>query len=284
MNAGVIGDNLLNPDLDGLSKLLEALDPWLSQVVIVGGWAHRLFRYHPRAQAVGYEPLLTLDTDVAIPVKLEIRGHDLRARLASAGFKEQFLGEHLPPATHYQLGDKKGSFYAEFLTPLIGSEYDRDGHRRATTQVAGVTSQNLRYVDLLLGSPWKVELSRANGFPFDNAKQIQIAHPTRFMAQKLLIHDQRERRSRAKDILYLHDTIELFGASLDVLQEEWRMGPRGALPESAIRVVENASDTLFSHVTEGIRAAVQVASGRALTPEGVQELCRAGLKVVFGNS
>lgn len=114
MNAGVIGDNLLNPDLDGLSKLLEALDPWLSQVVIVGGWAHRLFRYHPRAQAVRYEPLLTLDTDVAIPVELEVRGHDLRARLASAGFKEQFLGEHRPPATHYQLGDKEGSFYAEF--------------------------------------------------------------------------------------------------------------------------------------------------------------------------
>jgi len=46
-------------------------------------------------------------------------------------------------------------------------------------RVAGVTSQNLRYVDLLLASPWKVELSRANGFPFEDPKQIQIAHPTR---------------------------------------------------------------------------------------------------------
>src|ERR1700688_481869 len=97
---------------------------------IVGGWAHRLFRYHPLAQAVQYEPLLTLDTDVALPVRLEVREQDLRDRLASAGFKERFLGEHQPPATRYRLGDEEGSFYVEFLTPLIGSEHDRDGNLR----------------------------------------------------------------------------------------------------------------------------------------------------------
>src|ERR1700675_615476 len=147
MNYGTIvktsSNEIHNPDIDGLSKLLEALDPWLPQIVVVGGWAHRLFRYHPLAQTVQYEPLLTLDTDVALPVRLEVREQDLRDRLASAGFKERFLGEHQPPATHYQLGDEEGSFYVEFLTPLIGSEHDREGNLRATTRVAGVTSQNL---------------------------------------------------------------------------------------------------------------------------------------------
>jgi hypothetical protein len=73
-----------NPDLDRLSKLVEALDPWLSQVVILGGWAHRLLRYHPLAQAVSHEPLLTLDTDVAIPVTLEVQEQDLRDRFVSS--------------------------------------------------------------------------------------------------------------------------------------------------------------------------------------------------------
>ena len=45
------------------------------------------------------------------------------------------------------------------------------------------------------------------------------------MAQKLLIHEQRERRSRAKDILYLHDTIELLGAALDVPQRDFSPAP-----------------------------------------------------------
>jgi hypothetical protein len=45
-NENTISNEIHNPDIDGLSKLLEALDPWLPQIVIVGGWAHRLFRYH----------------------------------------------------------------------------------------------------------------------------------------------------------------------------------------------------------------------------------------------
>jgi hypothetical protein len=249
-------------------------------VVIVGGWAHRLLRYHPLAQAVPHEPLLTNDADVAVPAALEVREQELRDRLSRADFNERFVGDDQPPATHYELGEEGGGFYAEFLTPLIGSEYDRKGNRRATAQVGGITSQNLRYVDLLLDSPWTVELSRGNGFAFETPKQVRIAHPTRFMPQKLLIHEKRDRRSRAKDILYLHDTIELLGGSLDVLREEWNR-VRQALPEGAIRTVEGAVDAMFSKITDDIRGAAQAAAGRALTPEGVQELCRAGLRIVF---
>jgi hypothetical protein len=100
------------------------------------------------------------------------------------------------------------------------------------------------------------------------------------MAQKLLIHEKRDRRSRAKDILYLHDTIELLGASLDVLGEEWKLAKQG-LPQSPVRTVEASVDTMFSKVTDDIRSAALAAAGRALTPQGVQELCRAGLKIVF---
>ena len=53
-------------DVEHFAQLIEALDPWLGQVVIIGGWAHRLYRLHPLAQPLNYEPLGTLDTDVAI--------------------------------------------------------------------------------------------------------------------------------------------------------------------------------------------------------------------------
>lgn len=274
-------NDIVNPDLDGLARLIEALEPWLSQIVIIGGWAHRLFRYHQQAQAVSYDPLITLDTDIAIPSKLEAGEQDIRSRLQQAGFEEEFLGDNQPPATHYRLGNKDRSFYAEFLTPLIGSEYDREGNRRATSQVAGVTSQNLRYIDLLLAAPWKVKLSPANGFALQNGKDVRVANPTHFMAQKLLIHERREPRSRAKDILYVHDTIELFGASLDVLNQEWNVRARSLLPEKAVATVESAADVLFAKVTDDARRAGQSAAGRALSAKALQELCRAGLKVVF---
>jgi len=79
------------------------------------------------------------------------------------------------------------------------------------------------------------------------------------MVQKLLIQEKRDRRSRAKDVLYLHDTIELLGASLDILGEEWKIARQG-LSESAVRTVETAVDTMFAKVTDDIRSAAQVAA------------------------
>lgn len=38
---------------------------------------------------------------------------------------------------------------------------------------------------------------------------------------------------------------------------------------------------MFSKMTDDIRGAAQAAAGRALTPQAVQELCRAGLKIAF---
>ncbi len=39
-----------------------------------------------------------------------------------------------PPATHYHLVDQ-GGFYAEFRSPLVGSEYGQRGERKATREV-----------------------------------------------------------------------------------------------------------------------------------------------------
>jgi len=38
--------------------------------------------------------------------------------LVARGFREEFVGDQQPPATHYRLGGAKSVFYAEFLTPL----------------------------------------------------------------------------------------------------------------------------------------------------------------------
>jgi hypothetical protein len=42
-------------DLANFARLVEAIRPWLTHFVIVGGWAHRLNRFHPLAtnQEVG---------------------------------------------------------------------------------------------------------------------------------------------------------------------------------------------------------------------------------------
>jgi hypothetical protein len=85
-------------ELEPFARLIEALEPWLEQVVIIGGWAHRLYRLDPRAQKLTYPPLTTLDSDVAVPAKIDAKGENIRERLLAAGFQEEFVGSRTPQA------------------------------------------------------------------------------------------------------------------------------------------------------------------------------------------
>jgi hypothetical protein len=49
-----------SPDYASFARLVESLRPWLDQVV------HRLYRLHPLARQLRYEPLATLDADIAL--------------------------------------------------------------------------------------------------------------------------------------------------------------------------------------------------------------------------
>jgi len=178
----------VNPEYASFARLVESLRPWLDQVVIIGGWAHRLYRLYPLAEPPQYEPLATLDADVALPRRLRVAGDEIYQRLRANGFEPEFLGHHRPPAAHYRLTEPGIQFYAEFLTPLTGSAITRRGSQKATQRVGGISSQNLRYIEVLLAAPWSLTLSPSNGFPVTNEAQVQITNPVSFLAQKILIH------------------------------------------------------------------------------------------------
>ena len=106
-------------DSEAFARLIRALRPWLGQVVIVGGWAHRLHRLHPLATTPAYEPIRTRDADVALSLHAPMEG-DIRFALERQGFARAFLGTDTPPVTQYRLGEQDGGFYTEFLVPLTG--------------------------------------------------------------------------------------------------------------------------------------------------------------------
>ncbi len=258
------------------ARLLMALQPWLPHIVIVGGWAHQLYRLHPHAQSLNYPPLSTLDTDIALPQRTPMGEEDIRSRLLGHGFFEEFMGEDHPPATHYHLGGDSSGFYAEFLTPLIGSELDRSKKRKATARIAGVASQRLRFIELLLDQPWSI------GFEQSSFRtSVQIANPVAFIAQKVLIHGKRARPDRVKDILYIHDTLEVFGARLPDLHELWRTAVAPKLQTSSARKVLAAPKELFPEVTDDIRSAAEISVERALSPEEIRAACHYGLSRIF---
>ena len=271
----------LQSDVEYFARLVDALEPWLDQVVIIGGWAHRLYRLHPLAQPLEYEPLGTFDTDIAVPLDLPVTGEQIRARLLERNFREELMGNMQPPAAHYRVESGDNSFYAEFLTPLEGSAVKRGGRRDVTARVSGVSVQKLRYLELLLQNPWDVMIAPATGYPTPGVRRILVPNVAAFLVQKILIHEMRDRDRRAKDILYIHDTIEVFGGNLAAIREHWQTNVRPGLHARAARVVERAAEEYFHEVNDSIREAARIATGRSLTPEMVREVCAFGWQQVF---
>ena len=212
----------------------------------------------------------------------QVTGDKIYQRLASNGFKAEFVGHHKPPAAHYRLTDPGIEFYAEFVAPLAGSTVSRTGKPKATRRVGGISSQNLRYVEFLLARPWSVTLFANNGFPLANEAEVQIANPVSFLAQKILIYGRRNRQDRAKDILYMHDTIETFAKRIDELRAEWTANIQRELHPNSVRTVQRAASLVFGAVTDPIRAASRIVQGRALPPEAIRETCSLGFTRVFG--
>ncbi|HEX6044666.1 MAG TPA: GSU2403 family nucleotidyltransferase fold protein [Pyrinomonadaceae bacterium] len=267
-------------DLKNFGRLVEALRPWLPHLVIVGGWAHRLHRFHPLATSQEYQPLRTRDVDLAFSLNAPLEG-DLSAALMAAGFEEELSGEHTPPVTHYYLGEQDAGFYAEFLTVKEGSGIKRDGKPDLTISRAGITAQKLRYLELLLAGPWKLRLGAESNVPIARAVDLVVANPVSFIVQKLLIHKQRDAAKKAQDILYIHDTLELFGASLHELQMVWANEIRPRISAKKAKEAVRTASVLFENVTDTIRNAARIPGDRNLQPENLRAAIHYGLGEVL---
>jgi hypothetical protein len=268
-------------DLAAFARLLDALRPWLGHVVIIGGWAHRLHRFHPLAHPPQYAPLRTKDADIAFSISTPLAG-DIAAALKAAGFHEDFSGEHTPPITQYRLGVDDQEFFAEFLAPLHGSGFKRNGQPDVTVAKAGVTAQKLRHLDLLLVHPWSVQLTAELGVPLSSPANVMLSNPVTFIAQKLLIQKHRKAAKKAQDTLYIHDTLELYGGELAALKALWQERVAPTMHAKTARTVVELQKEQFGAVNDVIRNAARIPQDRVVTAERMQAACAYGLGEIFG--
>jgi hypothetical protein len=260
-------------------RLVDALQPYLPDVVVVGGWAHRLFTRHPLAASPGFVPLMTDDADVAVPLRLRRREVTLLDRLEEAGFTEDMKGDDKPPVTHYRLGE--GEFYVEFLAPTTGESVRRSGERDVTARVQGIVAQKLPHVDVLLVEPWTVSLPSAGR----DAVQVRIPNAVTYLAQKVLVLPDREKDKQSNDVVYVHDTLMMFADNLPALGQLWA-SLEARLTKKQVRDVGRAIDALFGQVDDRIRRAAITArgTGRGSPPsaELIRARCHDGLHAILG--
>src|SRR5437667_8785961 len=113
------------------------------------------------------------------------------------------------------------------------------------------------------------------------AESTELANPTSFLAQRILIHEDRVYKDRAKDLLYIHDTIEVFSESLEELRNIFQTDVAPKLHPRRRAELAGAADKLFGKVDDTIREASRMAAGRKLSPERLAESSRAGLGEIF---
>lgn len=268
-------------DLEAFAKLVQALDPWRGQMIFIGGWGHRLHTLHPDALKQSFEPVFTRDTDLAFANRAPLEGN-IKAALAAHGFKEEFSGSSKPPAAHYTLGNEENGFYAEFLTPLVGSPYKRNGEPDATAAVAGISAHKIAHLGVLLEDPWIVTVGPEVGVPLDKPADLQVANPLCFMVQKFLILNNRTKNKRQQDLLYVHDTLLLFGDILPQLRNTWRSVVKPRLQEREVATVEREIQQAFSGVTPDIQGATRIPRDRDLDPAEFLATCKLSFQTILG--
>src|SRR6185503_19597784 len=101
-----------------------------------------------------------------------------------------------------------------------------------------VVAQKLRHLQLLFTNPWIVRVNKEVGIPVHSSIDVLVPNPVSFIAQKLLIEEDRNPDKKAQDALYIHDTLELFGGDLPALRELWRNTVKLSLPQKTAATVE----------------------------------------------
>jgi len=218
-----------------LGHVLRGISPYLDTLVLVGGFAVWLCRFHPRAAQTEIVPLRTFAVDLAAPPEVRsMAGRSLSDLVAAAGLQPTFFGDQIPPVMKFfpvrestsPRDNPADQYCVEFFTPLTGRTAGRAGRVSPTKEIQkGITAQRLRYLHLLMVDPWRVSLKVLPGMKgkADERIRVKVPHPGLFVAHKILISDEAGRREkRGKDMAFLYEVLALFRRDIPLLAQEVR--------------------------------------------------------------
>lgn len=206
-------------------KAVEALRPYLGDLICIGGCANALYRYHPNAATIRFPYLGTMDADWMTPLRLPLNGRLPIAQLMQqADFSEETIGADERPAVKYRLRNSDFPAEIEFLCQRSGIRGGRKTEEISSHPVQkGLLAQPLRYLDILEHDPWELDLGRVPEFECLSGTVIRLPNPMAYVAQKILINAQRrESASKAKDFYYIYEISVIFRDYLDTLEMNCR--------------------------------------------------------------
>ena len=275
-----------------LPRLLLAVEPYLDQLVLCGGWVPYFYRHLPELAKPRHGPLLSHDFDLVTPPKLqEVEGKTLHDRLVEGNFVG--IRGRNPEVVFYQHtrwgAADRAPVYGELLTPLVGSEVDKWGNAKVLHVVQkGTSAQQLRYLDLLLHEPLGLRAREVFGPDLSRDPLVLVANPATYILQKALALEKRKGDKRAKDLAYVFEVAAQWTHKTEHVRDmlesvasqsgEWR---RWRVRGQAILL-----DAFSSQHAEGPVSAERVfadtAEGHLVTALAVDAITRGFLESVLG--
>lgn len=187
---------------------IQALQPYMHDLVVVGGWVPLLYHHCLVDPPPDREPPGTSDVDLVMPGVLEANERPtLYDLLEKAGYRpipSRVTGERHPRVSFERELDDGVTSEVELLTPARGG-------RRGMVQISGqerLTAEALPYHNLLLENT--LDLVIGSDFDRSISRQLLVCVPTpaAFVYAKGLTWRRRQTRAkRAKDLAYLVDVM-----------------------------------------------------------------------------
>jgi len=215
--------SFIDPEFDNFfAKTISALEPYLDNIVCVGGCATALYRYHKYASRVPWDFLGTMDLDVAVPQILPLNNRPPIAELMNnIGLKEIFCGNKNDAVIKYAPSDRKNSADIEFLCDLSGLP-QKDQNRAAIKVQKGFSAQPLRYLAMSLENTWNLKLKVIPEFQNLKDLTIQVPNPAAYIVSKILVRDEKRKPEFfQKDCFYIYEVSTTFRNSFTKIHNEY---------------------------------------------------------------
>lgn len=201
-----------------LGRALEALGPYLEDLVICGAWAWYLYRRC--LGPVTWMPSdFTRDIDCIGHEGLAVRGETVFHRLTKgAAFVWVPRGEETPPAARFAWPNAaRPEVEVEFVVPARG-----DGSRHVVEIQAGLTALPLRDLEILQDRPLQIVIDDRSPLAAEMAFRGSVRVPRIgcFVVQKALIHQRRNRDQQVKDLSYVFDLIDRENGLSDMVRHD----------------------------------------------------------------
>ena len=177
-----------------LRLTVKAIEPYQNEIVLIGGVAKHWYSNLPGYVNPGFQPMSTIDIDLALPEPLALRGGStLHQRLMDQQLTmKEILGldnrsaicrYYLPGITRPTANDP----YLECLTPLRGPDRDSPGNPQGPPLVASA----VRFLDLVTADALQITVPEIG--------TLKIPHPFAYITQKTRIRSKRRPDKQAKD-------------------------------------------------------------------------------------